>query len=70
MTIKIVQLIFSNTLLVGAGTKEDPARRVLQLFSPGGKLVAEFDPIGEAADDPEDRKPSSYWTGETAGDGS
>lgn len=42
----IVELILTNDLR-GSGTKEDPYRRVNQLFTRSGELVAEEDSVVE-----------------------
>jgi hypothetical protein len=41
---KVVQLIYTNILLRGAGTKESPYRKVEQWYDFEGNLVAEKDP--------------------------
>ena len=48
---QIVTLILTTDFR-GTGTKENISRRVAQLFTLDGDLVAEFDPCGKTGNDP------------------
>lgn len=43
---KIVELIETDEL-VGAGTEDNPSRRLQQLWSKDGRLIADFDPCAD-----------------------
>ena len=45
MGAKVIEVIVTDMELRGGGIERDPMRRILQYWSPEGRLLAEVDPI-------------------------
>lgn len=56
MIARCEEVIITDLLLRGSGTNEDPYRRVVQVWSKDGNLIAENDPI-----DNENKQNRTKW---------